>query len=189
MAKYEGQCGSCEDFKDKRGNCERPYDPSYYEKGYCEWRRAFYYPDDSCSYYKRRSGYYITTAICDLLGLDEDCEIRNVMKNLRDNIMEKDTKYQDILSEYDVVGPQIASNLENEYNEKDDKELVCSLFNFYIQPTVRLCNEGKTDEAISRYLEMTRSLEEVYGITYPIALEDTKVSEKSAVQKVKLKEI
>jgi len=82
MAKYEEQCGSCDFFKDKRGNCDKPYDTRYYEKGYCEWHKCFYYPDDSCNHHRER-GYvpswpcYITTVVCDILGFEDDCNVLN----------------------------------------------------------------------------------------------------------------
>lgn len=175
MAKYDKQCGSCQEFMDCRGNCDKPYDtnsPSW-EKGYCDWYRCFYYPDDSCTaHYKERRGSssswcYITTIVCDILGFSDDCGELNALRGLRNNVLQKDEKYTPVLYEYDTVGPQIAKKLEEDYEEKQDTEFENLLFNFYIQPSARLYMEGKIEESISRYCEMTKSLAEIYGLKTP----------------------
>lgn len=175
MSKYEKQCGSCQRFKDKRGDCDCPYDidsPSW-EKGYCDWYRCFYYPDDSCTdHYKERKTSsspwcYITTIVCDILGFNDDCPELNALRGLRNNVLQKDENYAQVLYEYDTVGPQIARKLEEDYRKKQDTELATLLFNFYIQPSARLYMEGKTNESITRYCEMTKTLAENYGIETP----------------------
>ena len=88
--------------------------------------------------------------------------------------MQKDSKYRNILYEYDTVGPEIAKNVKDE----EDFELVNGLVDFYIIPTVNLVREKKYDEAVSKYKTMTKSLEKYYGIEYtesaPITYDYTK---------------
>ena len=161
--RYEDQCGTCNSFKDKR-DCVSRFDTSYYEKGYCDYYRCYYYPDDSCNYYRGR-GCYIATAICNLLNYGDDCGVLNVLRSFRNNVMQKDRKYDEMLCKYDIVGPQISIALEQDFRENQENEMIVSLFNYGIQSTATLIEEGKTDEDLSQYISMTKSLVEYYGIT------------------------
>ena len=167
---YDNQCGSCYYLRDMR-NDSCMFDGPDNEKGHCIELKNCYYPDDStCSYYKNKDSYvpgstcFITTIVCNLLGYDDDCSILNTLRGFRNNFMQKDAKYKQALYEYDTVGPIIAKNLEKDYKDEPDKEMVIALYNFYIQPTARLVKENKYEEAVTRYMEMTKSLEDYYGI-------------------------
>lgn len=174
MAKYEDQCGSCAEFYDKRGNCDKTYDTSFYEKGYCDWYKCFYYPDDSCRHYRKRGSSssicYITTIVCNILGFEDDCPELNSLRSLRNDVLQKEEKYAPILYEYDIIGPQIAGKIHKDYQETQDKEFATLLFNFYIQPSARLYQDGKVEESITRYQEMTNSLADTYGIEKPTSV-------------------
>lgn len=61
-------------------------------------------------------GCYITTVMCDILGYSDHCFVLNEMRNLRNNVMKKDEKYFDILSECDIIGPVIAKYIREEYD-------------------------------------------------------------------------
>lgn len=162
---YENQCGSCDNFEDRRNNS--PYDTNNYnyEKGYCSWYRTYYYPDDSCiSHYRARSGSssncYITTMLCNRLGLADDCCELQTLRSFRDNVLQQNKDYQELLYEYDVIGPAIAANLQTE-----EISVIKKLFDTYIKPVISLLREGKNESAISKYVEMTCSLEDYYGLT------------------------
>ena len=165
-------CNTCYYFKDYR-DCKTKFDKSYYEKGYCEYYKSFYYPDDSCNHYKDVNTYepnscYITTILCRLLGCSDDCNELDTLRKFRNNILQKDIKYKEILFEYDTVGPIISSNLYSEFASDEDKELPILLFNFYIQPTVKYIKEQKYEDAISRYKELTNMLMNYYNIDFNI---------------------
>ncbi|MBE6146870.1 MAG: hypothetical protein E7168_00890 [Firmicutes bacterium] len=197
MAKYEGQCGSCDNFFDQRGNCDKPYDTnsSELEQGYCDWYECYYYPNDHCDrHYKKRgwrstSPCYITTIVCDILGFGDNCGDLNTLRNLRNHILQKDEKYAKILYEYDVVGPQIAQKISDDYKRTEDKELATLLFNFYIQSSARLYREGHVEESIERYQEMTTSLAETFGIETPIEVDPNYDYEKGGHGQVKMKKL
>ena len=165
---FEGQCGNCKDFKDK-DNDNKPFDTKWakYEKGHCVRYGCFYWADDTCSKQNDRDkpdyGFnpcYITTVVCNILGYNDDCGVLQSLRNLRDNVMQKDEKYAKTLYEYDTVGPKIASKLQ----EDKDIELATALYNFYLVPTALLVNEEKYDEAVHRYQEMTTGLKDAFGI-------------------------
>ena len=162
---YENQCGSCEYFKDMRSDDDRYYDQNYYELGHCVWYRSCYYPDDTCNHYSLRSdssssGCYLTTIICNRLGLQDHCMDLEVLRNFRDNFLQKNKNYASLLYEYDVVGPKISS-----YLEKEEMPIIQKLFDSYIKPISEMIQNEKFEQAINRYVLMTNSLKDCYGIS------------------------
>lgn len=154
---YETQCGGCTYF-DFQGDCS---------KGYCSWYRTYYYPGDSCSHQNPReisSGCYITTIICDVLGYADDCSVLDTLRSFRDNVMQKDSKYSDLLLEYDTLGPDIAYFIKKEYEENNDREIWTQFYNFYLQPTANYVSDGKFDAAVNRYKEMVTALKEYFNL-------------------------
>ena len=157
---YEYQCG----------NCKLHEDTSTSGKIYCEYYRSYYDVEDSCEHQERinkssesATGCFITTLVCDLMGLKDDCDTLNSLRFFRNEIMQKDSKYIDILYEYDHVGPKIAKCLKEDH-EKGNMELAQLLYNTYLIPTVELIKNKKYSEAVESYTKMTKSLEQYYGI-------------------------
>ena len=164
----EYECGSCYYLRDM-ANDGRMFNGSSNDKGHCIMQKDCYYPDDNiCSYYQNKESYvpsgscYITTILCDMLGFDDKCSVLETLRGFRNNVMQKDSKYKDILYEYDTIGPEIAKNIRDE----EDYGLINGLLDFYILPTVSLVKEKKYEDAVSKYILMTKSLENYYGIDY-----------------------
>ncbi len=164
---YVGQCGSCLNFKDKDDE-KIQYDSTNadYIKGFCTWYRCFYYPDDHCeSHYRSKnssgSGCYITTMVCDVLGYNDHCSTLETLRDFRSSVLQRDEQYKDLLYEYDTVGPEISNNLK-----KEEVSFVLKLYDNFLVPIVSCIRNNKNEEAISKYVTMTKSLEECYGIEY-----------------------
>ncbi len=158
---YVGKCGSCIYFEDNSGNGYDNHNADYV-KGYCTWYRSYYYPDDSCPHYKQKeesSSCYITTMVCEKLGMDDHSEVLETLRSFRNDVLQKDQKYQGILFEYDSVGPKISKCLKRE-----DKSFIKKIYDGFLYPIVLLIKGKKYEEAIQKYIQMTRSLEECYGI-------------------------
>ena len=154
-------------------NCEEHEDTNISGKIYCKYYKTYYDKTDSCSNIKRivkteeQTACYITTIVCGLLGYNDDCSLLQTLRGFRNNVMQNDPKYKEILFEYDTVGPQISKLLLRDFfkpEEKEPDEFIVSLYNFYLQPTARLVTEKKYEEAVERYTEMTKSLEDYYSI-------------------------
>ena len=147
---YTNQCGSCTSYSFEGDN----------SKGYCSYYGSYYYPGDTCSHYSS-SNCYITTMVCEKLGFADDCTVLEVLRGFRDNVMQKDSKYKDMLFEYDTVGPQIAKCIGE---DKVGKEISQGFYNTYIEPTARLVAANRYDEAVAKYKKMTEILRDYYGI-------------------------
>jgi len=166
------ECGSCYWLRDMQ-NDNIMFDGPANEKGHCIMQKSCYYPDDNiCSYYRDKKSYvpgggcFITTIISDMLGFDDKCDILNTLRDFRNNIMQKNPEYKEILFEYDTIGPEIAKSIRDEA----DYELINGIVDFYILPTVGFIKEKKYKEAVSKYITMTKSLEKYYGINTSIEI-------------------
>lgn len=130
-----------------------------YSRGSGEIRRA----EEFSQSYNSGSGCYITTMLCHILQKrDYNYELKTLRK-FRDEILKQSEDGAKILIEYDVVGPQIASNLK-----KDNARvsIAATLFNNFIIPTVQCIDNKWYDDAITLYKGMTEKLMKFYHIEY-----------------------
>lgn len=115
------------------------------------------------AYEIEKQSCYITTIICGKLNFDDNCDILNVLREFRENIIQRDCKYCDILLEYDMIGPKIADMIKG---DKDtDKDVWQLIYNGYLLPTANLIMKTRYDEAILRYKRMINILKKHYGIS------------------------
>ena len=133
------------------------------------WCKYFNINDNACERYFRfdenrresSSGCYLTTIVCEILGLEDDSDILNTMRNFRDNYMLNRPETYVSLIEYDIVGPKIAEALKK---EAYSKEIAYLLLNERIIPIVEKIKSGKNEEALEDYTNMTNRLKEIYHI-------------------------
>lgn len=107
------------------------------------------------------NGCYLTTILCNALGLPDDNPYLEKMRNFRKNTLQKDEKYKPLLIEYGIIGPKIATLINNE-KLKDRIAKIC--FKKYIIPIVDLIDKDN-EKAISLYLDMTKNLKDLYELT------------------------
>lgn len=133
----------------------------YYNK-YCKYD----YNMRGCPRYKQygpyqSSGCYLTTIVCDTLGMDDHVSYLEALRSFRDNVLQKNPNYKEILALYDVVGPAISCKLAHDsYKE----QIATNLFNLGIKPICKLLSDNKQEEAIEFYKDMTDLLRRGYGI-------------------------
>lgn len=131
--------------------------------------RCYYYDPDNdwCEKYKKkvsnnnREKYcwdgggcdkcYLTTAMCQVLGKNDDCFELESMRKLRDDFMAKDSKHLHCIQEYYDSAPAIVERLETS-NKKN--EIAITMQNSYILPISELFKHGKGDEAVQKYIDM-----------------------------------
>lgn len=151
---YKGQCGNC-------------VNSEYYKssgrdiKIYCSYYKAYYYASDSCNHYR---GAYVTTAVCNVLGKHEYQGTLAKIRELRTNVMEKDPNCKKLLDRYDEVGPIIGKRLMDDYSKNKDNSLAKSLFDYYIEPTTKMYDEGNYTGAIEKYSAMQDVLEDCFNL-------------------------
>ena len=147
-------------------NCEKRYDYVLATIEHCgSFCRAYSRRDWQIqNLYNRsdreRNGYdkppcYITTIVCDTLGLEDNCEVLTHIRTLRDDILTKDEKYKKILVEYDVLGPLIACSIATSPRKLD---IAKSLYDNVLIETSTLIKNKQYDSAVNLYFGMTKGL-------------------------------
>lgn len=129
---------------------------SAYSRNYSTIKNAIEYSNDHTS-----SGCYITTMLCNILGLSDNNYWLNTIRKFRTNILQKDNKYKSLLVEYDIIGPKISKALENEPMKLS---IANAMFNKYIVEIVECICANKNEDAINNYIDMTNSLKHLYKL-------------------------
>lgn len=147
-----------------------PYDSN---KAWCSEYREYYNPNSrACSNRFTNDDYknppsldppcYLTTIVCEVLGYSDDCQILNILRKFREEILKKDIKYHDLLCEYDIVGPVIAQSIRKCLNPDIFSRF---LLETYIIPTVECIENGKYELAVNIYKYMVEELKKLIGIS------------------------
>lgn len=106
-------------------------------------------------------GCYLTTMLCNILGMPDNNIYLETMRNFRKNVLQKDEKYKSLLVEYDIIGPKIAEALNND----PQKETIAQkYFNSYILAIIYNINNKNYDIAVFTYKNMTNLLKYFYGL-------------------------
>ena len=121
----------------------------------------------NCPIYKKYGPYisggcFITTIVCNTLGMEDNVSYLETLRSFRNNILQKNDEYKDILATYDVVGPIISCNLDH---DKNRLQICKNLFDLGILNVCKFLENGEQDKAIELYTDMTNLLIQGYGIT------------------------
>ena len=148
------------------------YSSDVFDSWYSKYCRKDYESDyKKCKYFKEYYGIsYITTAICDTLGLEKNNLFLHSINTFRYKL-EQDPKMYKQLEIYDIVGPIIANKING------DKKIALELFNDSIIP---VCNDlFKNDyySALLKYTNMTKKLIEQYKDFVSVGLDVFRMSE------------
>ena len=144
-------------------------DPNDKRWGDCYCKKNRYYVDPasaSCRHFDKKSSSatspcYLTTAMCNILGHEDDCEILNTLRGFRDNYMKNTPECLPLLEDYDTVGPIISERLHSDENRVLSANI---MLYFFIGPAINCINNEDYDTAIEIYKDMTISLMEKYGL-------------------------
>lgn len=151
-------CRDCEYFD------EKDREPFFKVKGYCSYYRSYYDQGDNCNNF-RPSGYtpstcYITTIVHEVLRKDDECDTMETLRNFRNNILNKNKKYESILEEYDVIGKRVANAIKID----NDKDLCEKIYNNFLLKVAYSIKKKNYLKAITDYEQMTMMLISYYNI-------------------------
>ena len=163
MNTFDGCCGSCQhmntnDYVRTKNHCYCTYRKQYYDL--TERKCSYYKYDPYKDYYDLNRRWYIVSAILNKLGLSDDYECISLLHNFRINVLEKDSRYDNVLKEYDIVGPKLAIAL---VHDDDAVELSKRLIQVYLVRVLDKIKENKNDDALELYLEMVNFLKTIYN--------------------------
>lgn len=130
---------------------------------YCGETKVYCTASNSCCYYfKYREdggGCYLTTIICNILGYADNGEILSTLRAFRDNVMSNDSSYNNILSEYDNLGPKLANCIEA---DQFKLQIAQQIKEEYIVPVCQMLVQKNYNKAVERYKEMVLDLKRHY---------------------------
>lgn len=110
----------------------------------------------------RSHGYYIVTAVCEILGLGNDNIYMDYFMYVRDIVMPNLAYGAEWIEEYEEFGPKIATAIVNAENKE---ELAGRILNECLNPFVELMIEDKVEDAITVYQEMVNQEKVRHGLT------------------------
>ena len=152
-----------------------PYDKKW-NKFYCLYNHYYVEANSpSCRHFNKKkmpSTCYLTTIACDILGYKDDAYPLQTLRDFRDNYMKMNSEYDQVLEDYDIVGPMICDKLEEDEN---NVEVARSMMNNYIAPAVMLIDDKHYDYAIRLYECMTIDLMHHYNIDESVLKGEYKV--------------
>lgn len=104
--------------------------------------------------FKRRF-CYITTAVCESLGKEDDCEELNLLRSFRDGYMMSVPGGEDMVLEYYNTAPQIVSVINT---LPDPGKVYRELYDRYILPCIDMIKHDKMKECMAHYRRMVENL-------------------------------
>lgn len=150
---YDGRCGTCKYYKFE----------GQYSKGYCDWYRSYYYPDDSCLHWLENTsvgssgGCFLTSACCEFKGLSDDCDELTTLRSLRDDYMKDSLFGREMIKIYYDTAPAIVEKIDRMENREDIYNRIYE----DITKIVAMVKDKNIDEAVAAYVKMVLWVEKV----------------------------
>lgn len=110
---------------------------------------------------KSDSSCYLTTAMCDILNLDDHSRTLDTLRDFRDSYMKNNDDCIPLLEDYDRVGPILSGKLLTDKNKSRTAHIMLIE---YITPAIKSIDNKDYDNAIEIYKDMTLSLMDYYRL-------------------------
>ncbi len=98
-----------------------------------------------------KSGCFVTTAVCEILGKDDNCYELETLRNFRDNELLSDDNLKELVYKYYAMSPKLISIIEKQSNKKEFSQFI---FSRHIELIVKQIDNNNFTEAISLYKKM-----------------------------------
>ncbi len=102
---------------------------------------------------------FLTSATVFHKGLSDDCRELTVLRNLRDVVMKTNPEYSSLITEYEIIAPKMLININNAPNKN---EILESIFENLVLPSVALVESGKNTKAIEYYRDFVTEMKNIY---------------------------
>ena len=102
-------------------------------------------------------GCFITTAVCEILNLPDNCEELEILREFRDTFMTETEERQANVMEYYFIAPKIVEQISLRSNSV---EIYKSILENSIQPAISAIKQGKKEVAYTIYSKMVTDLKE-----------------------------
>ena len=135
-----------------------------------EWKECFPKSNIKSAPYEdiekgfHRKWCYITTAACQVRGMDDDCEELNLLRAYRDTYMAGQSGGEDLILKYYDIAPSIVKHINL---RPDSAQIYDRLWEKYIGPCIIAIREGRMEDCLSLYRQMVLDTKEKYFHLYP----------------------
>jgi hypothetical protein len=119
-----------------------------YSKEYCYDFAAR--EEDDCES-KKKSGCFVTTAVCDILGKNDNCFELETLRKFRDEKLLPDENLKHLVFDYYEMSPKLVKKI---MNSSKRYELAQYLLNEYINVIIKKIENQEKIEAINLYKQM-----------------------------------
>lgn len=155
-------CGECAKF-DK--NQKEYWGDRYYCTEKCKYREA---NEQACPVFIKKpengytpSGCFITTIVCTKLGYQDNCDLLQTLRFLRDSYLKYSVEGRKLLQEYDIIGPVISKEIAK-----------CPLIDSivltqkFLIPCYDLIKQKRYADAVLVYTNMVKELNERFSYAF-----------------------
>lgn len=104
----------------------------------------------------RRRCCYITTATCEVMGFDDDCEALSTLRDFRDTVLANSPEGRKDIDAYYRRAPIVVAKLDQ---RSDKQQCYANIYHSRILPAVALVKQGKNTQAYALYKQMVDELE------------------------------
>lgn len=107
----------------------------------------------------KRKLCYVTTAVCNSLGKDENCYELSLLKDYRDGFLSNEPDGEALIKEYYNIAPTIVNRINK---CSDSHEQYEEIYKTYLSPCIEMIENGQNADCKKMYVNMIRTLQEKY---------------------------
>ena len=108
---------------------------------------------------KKKSGCFITTAVCNSLNKKDDCYELQMFRKFRDNWLLKQIDGEKLIAEYYRIAPSIVNEIDK---CPDSKIIYNNIWNYYLRKCLTMIENNENEKCKQLYIMMVQSLKQKY---------------------------
>jgi hypothetical protein len=163
--KTEVICGNCNKINIKRKKTNFYGIPTYECINDCKYHKL---DEPGCKEHKfaktgwHRTGFWIITAVKDVLGKSNDDKVISLLFNLLFDYRTGNSENKDvILDDYDISGKLVAESI---YRISNSIEIADHVYNTYFCEIAKCIENNETDKALQEFFSMVEDWKNTFGI-------------------------
>jgi hypothetical protein len=104
---------------------------------------------------KPKSGCFVTTTVCDILGKKDNCDELETLRKFRDTKLLTNINLENLVFEYYNISPILVKIINNHKNKQEFAE---TLLNDYLKIIVEQIKNSEDNKAIALYKKMIKKI-------------------------------
>lgn len=108
---------------------------------------------------KKKSGCFITTAVCGSFGKPDNCFELTTFRNFRDTWLVNQPDGKNLIAEYYAIAPAIVAKIDS---LADAAQIYKNIWQKYLAPCLNFIQSGDNPACKKLYVEMVNSLKKKF---------------------------